>query len=288
MNIQHVFTLTSGDSGTTLSNIREWTTKNSIDHTNITVGERITNENIPPHSIGVTLGGDGTFLEGVQNFVPHDIPFFGVNTGTLGFLARVTPSDVIDALNHANSNNTHIVNRNQVSVSTPRVDGTGINDVVVQRTPPEDPTDRKITTVHVFANDEYVGEFTGTGLAVATPTGSTGLSLSSNGPIHYPENDFTLQLTPLHTHTMGVRPVIFNGETTIRLIPEQDGATVLLDGGRTVDELDATDVVTVTGSDRPAKIIRTPVDASFFASLADKLGWSVRDVSDDGPRKYLQ
>lgn len=62
-------------------------------------------------------------------------------------------------------------------VDAPGVKATGINDVMLQQVPPENSIDRKITRLDVYADDEYVGEFDGTGLAVSTPTGSTGVSL---------------------------------------------------------------------------------------------------------------
>ncbi|MDY6779999.1 MAG: inositol monophosphatase family protein [Halobacteria archaeon] len=158
---------------------------------------------------------------------------------------------------------------------------TGINEVVVQRLTPDDPVGRKITRLEVMADDEYVGEFVGTGLSVSTPTGSTGLSLSAGGPVHYPKNNSTLQLVPLHTHNVGVRPLVVSGSTEIT-IGVEDPASVLVDGGRAHASLEPGDVLTVTSAEKPANFVSTSYNRPFFRSLSESLGWGIR-TSDDSP-----
>jgi myo-inositol-1(or 4)-monophosphatase len=165
------------------------------------------------------------------------------------------------------------------------VSGIGINDVMLEPLPPESPVDRKVATIHAYVDDEYVGEFTGSGVAVATPTGSTAVAFSAGGPVHYPNANSSLQLTPLHTHNAGVRPVIVDSETTITLIPESEIA-VAIDGGRTHATIGEGDEVTVTGADQRANIVRTEYDESFFDAMSGKLGWGVRGVDEPGPREH--
>lgn len=228
------------------------------------------------------IGGDGTFLEAVQITAPTQTPVLAVNAGTLGFLARIHPDDFEQALTETLTHEADIIDREMLAVSG-AVEGTGINDVMIEPLPPETPTDRKITAIHAYIDDTYVGEFTGSGLAVATPTGSTGVAFSAGGPVHDPTANSSLQITPLHTHNAGVRPVIVDSETVITLIPETD-VTVAVDGGRTHATVSADTELQVTGAEQTAKIVRTSVDESFFDALSGKLGWGLRDVDESGPR----
>ncbi|EMA41699.1 NAD(+)/NADH kinase [Halobiforma nitratireducens] len=272
------------DSAAALAQLEAWTTDRGIDLATVDVGEDIADvydENRA--TLGVTIGGDGTFLEGIKTFAPRNVPQLGINTGTLAFLSRVEPEDLEAALDEVIRGRAEVDSRQQVAVDAPGIEATGINDVMLEHVPPEDPIDRKITTLDVYADDEYVGEFEGTGIAVATPTGSTGISLSANGPIHYPVNNHTLQLVPLHTHKLGVRPVIVSPSTELRLVTRGE-ASLLVDGGRSHTTLESGSEVRVTGADQLAHVVRTSYDDHFFSAISEKLGWDIRDPDPDpGP-----
>ena len=284
---EEIITITSPNSDVALDAIKSWTDDRDIELSTVAVGEEIDDIHDETRAtLGITLGGDGTFLEGIRAFAPRQIPLLGVNTGTLAFLARVSPDDLDDALTEAIRGRSTVDNRQQLQVQAKGVETTGINDVMIEHVPPENPVDRKITRLHLFADDEYVGEYEGTGLAVSTPTGSTGISLSADGPIHYPKNNLALQVVPLHTHRLGVRPLVV-GESTELTIVSEGRANLLVDGGRTHTILSGGDVVTVTGADNPAHIVRTSYDDHFFTAISDKLGWSIRTGDDNGPREAL-
>lgn len=134
--------------------------------------------------LGVTLG-DGTFLEGVRQFGSREIPILGVNAGSLAFLASNAPNELIDALDEVIQGKTSGDERQQIRVQADGVDCAGSNDVMIEHVPPGDPVERKITRLQVFADSEFISEYEGNGVAVSTPTGSMGVSLSGNGPIHY-------------------------------------------------------------------------------------------------------
>lgn len=282
-----IIAIASPGSDDALATLESWTADTQVDLRVVSVGEAIGEEpDRTRTTLGVTLGGDGTFLEGIRAFAPRGIPLMGVNTGTLGFLAQIPPDDLARALTEILRGRAVIDNRHQLAVDAPNVATTGINDVMIQRVRPEDPVDRKVTKLHVFANDEYVGEYEGTGIAVSTPTGSTGIAMSANGPVHYPTNNSSLQIVPLNTHRLGVRPVVVAGETELRVVPEER-ATLLVDGGRWHTHLGPDDVVGITGADRPAYVVRTSYDDHFFTALAKKLGWGLRGTADRGPRGVL-
>jgi myo-inositol-1(or 4)-monophosphatase len=278
-----IVAVVSPDSEDVVARLEAWTDDREIGLSAVDVGEDI--DDVYDESratLGVTVGGDGTFLEGIKTFAPRGVPQLGVNTGTLAFLARVEPEDLEAALDEVIHGRATVDSRQQVAVSGPGVEATGINDVMVEHVPPENPIDRKITRLDVYADDEYVGEFEGTGLAVSTPTGSTGVSLSANGPIHYPRNNQTLQLVPLHTHQLGVRPIVVSPETELRIVT-QGPASLLVDGGRAHAMLDAGEEVLVTGAETLAHVVHTSYDDHFFTAISKKLGWDIRDV-DEPPR----
>lgn len=282
-----IITITSPGSDEVLTKLTRWTEERDINLEHVNVGDDIEHVHKPEKAtLGVTLGGDGTFLEGIKTFAPRGIPLLGVNTGTLAFLARVEPSDLEQALTEALRGRSEIDSRQQLEVTAKGGTMMGINDVMIQHVPPENPIDRKITRLNVFINDEYVGEYEGTGIAVATPTGSTGISLSADGPVHYPRDNSTLQLIPLHTHRLGIRPVIVGAATELTVVT-QGQANLLVDGGRSHTILNEDDVVTITGAERPAHIVRTSYDDHFFTAIAEKLGWGIRTGVDEGPREGL-
>jgi len=278
---EELIVLVSPDSDEELATIEEWGRTRSISVNAVDVGNDIDSIYEPgTEYLGVTLGGDGTYLEVVRQFSPKEIPILGVNAGSLAFLASISPTDLTAALTEAVSGKATIDQRQQLQVTADGVDCTGINDVMIEHVPPENPVDRKITRLEVYADDEFIGEYEGNGLAVSTPTGSTGVSLSAGGPIHYPKNNTSLQVVPLHTHRLGVRPLIVDAETTLRVVSEGP-ANLLVDGGRAQTRLGEADIVTIEGAGTAAHVVNTSYDDDFFTSVSEKLGWSVREDRDD-------
>ncbi|MFC4541437.1 inositol monophosphatase family protein [Halosolutus amylolyticus] len=273
--------LVSPDSDEELETIERWGRERDLPVHAVDVGEDIDPVYDPgTEYLGVTLGGDGTYLEGVRQFSPRRIPILGINAGTLAFLASISPADLTDALTEAVDGTATIDQRQQLHVDADGVDCTGINDVMIEHVPPEDPVERKITRLEVFADEEFIGQYEGSGLAVSTPTGSTGVSLSAGGPIHYPKNNATLQIVPLHTHRLGVRPLVVDADTTVR-VASGGPANLLVDGGRAQTTLDEDAIVTIEGAETRAHVVTTSYDDDFFTSVSEKLGWGVRDGKDD-------
>lgn len=285
---EKVIAVVSPDSEGVRDDLRALVEDRGIDFAAVAVGEDIDEHYDPDvETLGVPIGGDGTFLEGVQQFAPRAIPVLGINTGTLAFLTRVTPADMEDALMEALRGRAKVAHRQQFHAETRGLEGVGINDLIVQAVPPDDPTGRKIVGLHVYVDGEYAGRYDGTGVAVSTPTGSTGISLSANGPIHFPENNFTLQIVPLHTHQMGARPLVLGPDADVSIVPEGP-ADLLVDGGRKHTRLAEDDVVRVTGSSVPAYLVRTSYDDEFFASISEKLGWGPRSEEAAGPSHLIE
>ncbi|MFB6302371.1 MAG: inositol monophosphatase family protein [Haloferacaceae archaeon] len=286
---EEVVAIAAPDSDEAIEQVESWATTHGIDLTLLDIGETVTDEHYDQarETLGITIGGDGAFLEGVRAFAPREIPFLGINTGTLSFLARVKPSDVTSALTEVLRGRATITGRGQYHVTGPDLDATGVNEITVGKVPPKVPYGAKVGRLHVFIDDEYVGEYFGTGVIVSTPTGSTGRALSNGGPIHYPSDNTTLQVVPFEAHNVAARPIVVSGSTTVRIVPET-AFEVVVDGGREVVEIGADDVVAITGSDRVAHVVRTSRDDRFMPALTEKLGWGLRDVDDDGPVDRLR
>jgi myo-inositol-1(or 4)-monophosphatase len=278
----HVACLVTEHGEAALEQLESWTTTHGIDLTVRAVGEEFADGNFAEdrETLGIAIGGDGTFLEGIRSFAPHQVPLLGINTGTLAFLARVEPRDIDAALTEILRGRATVYDRQQFSVTGAGLDAIGINDVSVEPVPPEEPVGRKICRLHLFVDDEYVGQYDGSGVAISTPTGSTGLALSAGGPIHYPNDDFTLQILPLHTHKLGVRPLIVSETTEITVVPESQ-VQLSVDGGRHHQRVDPDESIRVTGADYRAHVVRTSYDDSFMAALAGKLGWGLRGKEAD-------
>ncbi len=264
--------------------IKQWADSQDIEFQTLEVGENLSDVEATSvkETIGITLGGDGTFLEGVRVFSPRNIPMIGVNQGTLAFLARIPPEKTTNALTEAVTGKSDIDARQQVSVQCDELNAMGVNDIMIQPTAPENAFDRKVVSLDVYVDDEYVGDYTGSGLAVATPTGSTGLALSAGGPIQHPSNNRTLQITPLHTHNIGVRPLIVDANQNITVVSD-DEVQVLVDGGRHSETIGLGTEIHVTGADQPAHIVRSQYESTFFDAISEKLGWGLRSTNVHSP-----
>ena len=213
---ERIIALLSPSAEEPLELLEEWASKRDIEVAAVTLDEDVEDVYNPGQStLGLTVGGDGTFLEGIKRFTPREIPQLGVNAGTLSFLAQVEVDDMLSALDEVMRGRSTVDSRQMLAVDTNGLDATGINDVMIENVPPENPFDRKVTRLDVFADGEYIGQYEGNGIAVSTPTGSTGISLSAGGPVHLPADNHTLQIIPLNTHSLGVRPLVVAADTEI-------------------------------------------------------------------------
>jgi myo-inositol-1(or 4)-monophosphatase len=282
--LERVVALTRPDSDEILDRLESWTSTHDIELLRFETGAEIDDDRLegPETTLAITIGGDGTFLEGVRAFAPHGIPLLGVNFGTLAFLARVDPRDLDAALTEVLRGRATVNTRQQYRVRAGEVDATGINEVFLEKHPPAERHGTKVGSLHVYVDDEYVGEYFGSGLIVSTPTGSTGRAFSNHGPVHYPEDNHTLQIVPHETISAAVDPIVVSQSATIRIVPDAE-FDLDVDGGRQFERIEPGTVVQVTGADRPAQVVRTSYDDPFITALVDKLDWGLREVDDQGP-----
>ncbi|MBU2907707.1 NAD kinase [Arenibacter algicola] len=165
----------------------------------------------------VSFGGDGTILRATTYVRDLGIPIVGVNTGRLGFLSTFRKEDVRKVVKEFVSGAYTIVERSLVEVSAQsdipefKILNFALNEITVSR---KDTT--SMITVETHLNDEYLTSYWADGLIVATPTGSTGYSLSCGGPVIAPTAK-SLILTPIAPHNLNARPLVISDDTVIRL-----------------------------------------------------------------------
>ncbi|WP_224488799.1 NAD kinase [Robertkochia flava] len=165
----------------------------------------------------ISVGGDGTMLRSVLFVRDLDIPIMGVNTGRLGFLATVQKGDITRAINSVLDGNYEVRRRSLLQVTTrPGVEAQtevnfALNEVAVSRK-----NTTSMITVNTWLDDEYLTAYWADGLIIATPTGSTGYSLSCNGPVVTPATN-AFVLTPIAPHNLNARPLVIPDKTRIRL-----------------------------------------------------------------------
>ena len=163
--------------------------------------------------IVITLGGDGTIL-GAASFIKHlGLPIMGINLGRLGFLASVEKKHIEEALVKIQNGEYHIEKRSMLCLeSDPQIFpglNFALNDFTVHKR-----DDSSMITIHTYINGEYLNSYWADGLIVATPTGSTGYSLSCGGPIIFP-NSGNMIITPVAPHNLNVRPLVISDTSVI-------------------------------------------------------------------------
>ncbi|WP_117881889.1 NAD kinase [Aureibaculum luteum] len=220
----------------------------------------------------LTVGGDGTFLRAVTYVRDLDIPILGINIGRLGFLATIQKDSISEAINLLITRKYTINERTLLSVTSNKKNDDlseinfALNEIAVSRR-----NTTSMITVESYLNDEYLTSYWADGLIVATPTGSTGYSLSCGGPVITP-NTKSLVLTPIAPHNLNARPLVIPENTTIKLkiIAREKQALLSLDSRTTT--IDSNSVITIKKADFSLKTIQLD-QQTFFKTLRDKLLW---------------
>ncbi len=231
----------------------------------------------------LTLGGDGTLLRGAKLLGGRSVPIIGVNLGRLGFLTSCSAQDVESSLRRFRAGDFAAESRMTLTARTDRGAGTGagpdewlaLNDFVLHKG-----GFARVVRLSISIDGEQIGAYAGDGIVIATPTGSTGYSLSAGGPIVVPRLE-SIVITPISAHTLGVRPLVVHPEAEI-ILQCEDGPDELL---LTIDGQRGTQVargerLIVRRSDAPVQLVRFPPDG-FFSRIRQKLGWGGLKERDD-------
>ncbi len=236
-------------------------------------------ERLTSCDVALVLGGDGALLKAARVAAPHGIPILGVNMGHLGFLTEIEPNGIDQAIERIFRGEYQIEERMMLSTQLVRSNETvatylGLNDAVVTRG-----VFARVIECEVRVNEEHVGRFSGDGVIVSTPTGSTAYSLSAGGPIVSP-NVEALIMTPICPHTVGARTLVThpNECVCVCLTSKVDDAMLTVDG-QIGEALRPGDEVRVQRAAYPARLVRLN-GRSFYTLLHDRfLRESAREIA---------
>ena len=220
----------------------------------------------------LTIGGDGTILRAITYVGDLGIPIVGINTGRLGFLATIRFDEIKRALGQIIEKNYKISERTLLAVTTTPENSEikkinyALNEVAVSRK-----NTTSMITVETHLDDEYLTSYWADGLIIATPTGSTGYSLSCGGPVITPADD-SLVLTPIAPHNLSARPLVIPSETTITLKVSGREDEYLISLDSRIATLHNSATVTIKKANFRIKMIELP-NETFIDTLRRKLLW---------------
>jgi NAD+ kinase len=219
----------------------------------------------------VSFGGDGTVLDTLKIVKETEIPVIPINMGRMGFLANINLKDVEFVLDAIAKKDYHILKKRVLKVENSHENIAfpyALNDFVIQKRDTS-----SMISVEVFSGKSLLNIYWSDGLIVATPTGSSGYSLSCGGPLIAPGSD-SFVVTPIAAHNLTVRPVVMpaSSELTLKIKSRNETVLVSIDADSFV--IDAHSVFKISKADFSFCVL-TLNDSSYFQTLRDKLFWGV-------------
>jgi NAD+ kinase len=220
----------------------------------------------------ISIGGDGTMLATSYQAQFYDKPVLGLNMGKLGFLAEATLDQLDTFIDDIKNNRIKIEERMVICgecIGHKLETLYAINDIVIDKGGWP-----KMIEITIKVDGEYVTTFGADGIIAATPTGSTGYSISVGGPIVSPLAD-VITLSPISAHSLSVRPLVLpsSQEIIIRATSQHKEILVNCDGQR-VFALPPPFEIRLTKSERALKLAHTSI-TSYFETLRNKLMWGI-------------
>ena len=220
----------------------------------------------------ISIGGDGTMLRAATLVRNSGIPILGVNAGRLGFLASVQKENIENFLQFVIAKKYTISPRTLLSLScTPKNAeiqdlNFAMNEISVSR---KDTT--SMITIDTYLNDEFLNSYWADGLIIATPTGSTGYSMSCGGPILTPDVK-SLVITPIAPHNLNARPLVIPDKTEIRLKVSGREENYLISLDSRIASVKNESVLVIKKTPFKINMVEIPGE-TFLKTLRNKLLW---------------
>ncbi len=221
----------------------------------------------------IAIGGDGTMLYASRLARESGTPILGINRGRLGFLADVTPDEMIASVDQVLAGNYSrdarlVLEAHLAKHSGEESTAFALNDVVLKRR-----ETGRMVDFSTRIDGEYVNTHSGDGLIISTPTGSTAYSLSCGGPIIAPQLD-ALVVVPVCPHTLTDRPIVIPADQSIDVVlleRDETKASITIDG-HAFGEIRPEDRLTISVADQRVTLIHPP-GFDFYGILRSKLFW---------------
>ncbi len=220
----------------------------------------------------ISLGGDGTLLDTITLVRDKKIAVMGVNFGRLGFLASIGRDEVKDAIK-AIAQRTYVLDKRSmihVEANIPLFGNVpyGLNEFAIHKRDVD-----AMIKIHAYLNGEFLNSYWADGLIVATPTGSTGYSISCNGPVVFPDTG-SFVITPVSPHNLNVRPIVVPDDNIISFEIESRSEHIIcsLDSRREIVSKNVQLAVKKESFD--INLVRL-TENNFLQTLRNKLSWGL-------------
>jgi NAD+ kinase len=224
--------------------------------------------------LAVIIGGDGTLLNAARSLADFNVPLVGINLGYLGFLADISPHDMMACMDDILEGKYQSDERFLLHVVIERdgevvSESDALNEVVVHKW-----NVARMIELETYIDGQFVNKLRADGIIVATPTGSTAYALSAGGPILYPGLD-AIVVVPVCPHTMSNRPIVIGGDSRIEVIvcngPPENSQTTC-DGQITLGLMGG-DRIKIFKKEQPVRLLH-PARHDHFQILRAKLHWA--------------
>lgn len=223
-----------------------------------------------PPDLLISIGGDGTLLQTLSFNRKGRIPVLGINTGRLGFLTSINRNEIVAMFKAIEDKAYYLEKRTMLVIkSTENLFGEvniALNECAIMKS-----ESTSMITVHTYLDGEFLNSYWADGLIIATPTGSTGYSLSCGGPILMPSAK-SLVLTPIAPHNLNLRPLVIADDKVISLKVEGRSAQFLCTMDSRYYPVNFSTELTVHKAPVLLKMLRLK-DYSFLRTIRDKLMW---------------
>ncbi len=227
----------------------------------------------PEADLVVVLGGDGAILRACRQLAATQRPILGVNLGRLGFLADLSVEQFRENLQAIQDRQYRIIEHLMFECHHERASGeteiiTGLNEVALSAG-----ASLTMLDIRLEIDGEEVTTFSGDGVIISSPVGSTAHSLSAGGPILRQDLQ-AFVVTPLNPHTLSNRPLVDRADRkyTLKMDEAPEGVTLVVDG-QIRRPFASGDAIHVVRSELTFQLARIP-GHSYYSALRNKLGWS--------------
>ncbi len=226
-----------------------------------------------------SVGGDGTLLATAYKSRNSRTPICGINIGKLGFLAEYYVENLDEFLTELKRGEYSIGYRmalDGICLNKERQPLYAVNDIVIDKG-----GWAKMIELTVKVDEDYVATFSADGLIIATPTGSTGYSLSTGGPIVSPNTD-VITLSPIAPHSLTMRPLVLSGNQRIIVTVKSLHTSVQVScDGQRVEYYDSNFTLEIKKSTKCVKLVHTK-STSYFNVLRQKFFWGLDVRNSNG------